>query len=125
MASSKTEGSAPKTIHHTVTVGGILMLKNALGGRSWYKEQPIEVLLAAVDVQQGPMASLKDPKPAEDESQADYDERVEPILVKACSLDLTEQQRVACRECVRFFLKQGAWPANIHTATLIRELELT
>jgi len=125
MADESTATADKKTITHNLTRGAALLLKDHLPGRGWYKEQPIEVTLDAVNVAQSKLVDLKQlPLPEDKETAEAYEGRVAEMANEPVSLELTEGERKACRKCVREHLRQGVWVLTAHVANLIKELEV-
>jgi len=120
---TKNEGAPPKTIDHTITYGGALILKGALARPGWYKDDHAK-LIPAVAVIENHLCDKANVEVEKEETQADYDKRSDPILSAAVDLALTQSEREACQTAVQALLKQGALPVNKHTVTLMRELEI-
>lgn len=119
---SKTEA---KTIPHAFTTGAALVLKHALSQPGWYKDKPIATILAAAQIpQRAPLVDLKDPPTRDQETQEAYDARVAATLDRPCPMDLTEDERVACRTCMEVGLKHGIHRLTPHIVNLITELEI-
>lgn len=128
MAAKKDEGRkvAPaKTITHNLTRGAAALLKDYLPKALWYKEQPLSLVSAAIDANQNQLSEVESlPLPKDQETLSEYRERIKPQAREKVVIELTEDERKACRECVKEHLRHGVWELTEHVQNLITELEV-
>jgi len=120
------QSKTSKTISHTITRGGAILLREGLRNNGWYKSCSMEQIGSI-----GEMCRLlnghKNIHPNPKETQEDYDARTEEYFSSKIDLELTEVQRSTARICAAFYIKNAIWPMDINSGvfTLIQELEVT
>ena len=105
MAKTETKPPAGATIHKlTVTLGGVMLLKEVLPATGWYGETKGNLDLRAYEV----LESLSSVSPLGTLAEADA----------SFDMSLTEAQRDAVKTCLRFFRKKAAFAITKHVLSL-------
>jgi len=105
MAKTESKTPAGATVHNlTVTLGGVLLLKEVLPAQGWYADTKGNLDLRAYEVTES-ISSVVDPLTITD-ANALFD------------LKLTEAQRDAVKTCLRFFRRKGAFSVTKHVLSL-------
>jgi hypothetical protein len=116
---------------HTLSIdnGGALLLKELLGGHTWYKGQKMALVIAAAELAEE-LAALAPPEPTEAEREdaklgkATFSTRVKAWNRTEFKSEITERQRDAAKACMRKAVEEAAVPANIHVVKILRTLGL-
>jgi len=117
-----------KMIDHDLTVGSIDILKQILPTSEWYAKRSsdaLQMINGALSLIEGPLSEVPAvPSPEAGERQEKYDARVAALVDEKRSIPMTESQRKAARECLRFQIDKGRLILTKHVGILIKELEV-